>query len=124
MSQTTVKYSNPPGLARPLGAYSHIARASASELVFIAGQLAVNEAGELVGKADFAVQMRQVFGNLARALESEGLGFAQRDQVHNLPRAFPGYRKLHGGPQGTFRHNLSGRQIPTKYLADSRSVGR
>lgn len=76
MSQMTVKYSNPPGLAKPLGAYSHIARAPASELVFIAGQLAVNEAGELVGKADFAVQMRQVFENLARALESEGLGFA------------------------------------------------
>jgi len=76
MSQTSVKYNNPHGLAKPLGAYSHIARAPASELVFIAGQLAVNEAGELVGKDDFVVQMRQVFENLARALESEGLGFA------------------------------------------------
>jgi len=71
-----VKYNNPTGLAKPLGAYSHVARVKASELLFIAGQLAVNEAGELVGKGDFRAQMRQVFDNLGRALEAEGLGFA------------------------------------------------
>jgi enamine deaminase RidA (YjgF/YER057c/UK114 family) len=71
----TVKYNNPSGLAKPLGAYSHVARARTSELVFIAGQVAVNEAGELVGKSDFGVQMRQVFDNLGRALRSEGLSF-------------------------------------------------
>jgi enamine deaminase RidA (YjgF/YER057c/UK114 family) len=71
-----VKYSNPTGLAKPLGAYSHVARVKASELLFIAGQLAVNEAGEPVGKGDFRAQMRQVFDNLGRALEAEGLGFA------------------------------------------------
>ena len=76
MSETVVKYNNPPDLAKPLGAYSHIARARATELLFIAGQLAVNEAGELVGKGDFAAQMRQVFDNLGRALGGEGLGFA------------------------------------------------
>ena len=71
----TVKYNNPSGLAKPLGAYSHVARARTSELVFIAGQVAVNEAGELVGKGDFGVQMRQAFDNLGRALRSEGLSF-------------------------------------------------
>jgi len=76
MSETVVKYKNPSGLAKPLGAYSHIARAKAHELVFIAGQVAVNEGGELVGKGDFAAQMRQVFDNLGRALGSEGLDFA------------------------------------------------
>ncbi len=71
-----VKYNNPAGLAKPLGAYSHVSRAKASELVFIAGQLAVNAAGELVGKGDFAAQTRQVFDNLGRALLTEGLDFA------------------------------------------------
>ncbi len=71
-----VKYNNPAGLAKPLGAYSHVSRAKASELVFIAGQLAVNAAGELVGKGDFAAQTRQVFDNLGRTLLTEGLGFA------------------------------------------------
>src|ERR1700730_19360973 len=72
----TVKYNNPAGLPQPWGTYSHVSRAKASELVFIAGQLAVNEAGELVGKGDFGAQMRQVFDNLGRALRSEGLSFA------------------------------------------------
>ncbi len=71
-----VKYNNPAGLANPLGAYSHVSRAKASELVFFAGQLAVNAAGELVGKGDFAAQTRQVFDNLGRALRAEGLDFA------------------------------------------------
>jgi enamine deaminase RidA (YjgF/YER057c/UK114 family) len=77
MSRTPVKYNNPSGLPKPLAAYSHIARARTSELLFIAGQLAINETGELVGKGDFAVQMRQIFDNLGRALASEGLGFAE-----------------------------------------------
>ncbi|HTY54076.1 MAG TPA: RidA family protein [Candidatus Binataceae bacterium] len=71
----TVKYSNPTGVSKPLGAYSHVSRVKTSELLFIAGQLAVNEAGELVGKGDFAAQMRQVFDNLGRVLKAEGLGF-------------------------------------------------
>jgi len=70
-----VKYTNPSGVPKPLGAYSHVSRVKASEMVSIAGQLAVNEAGELVGKGDFAAQMRQVFENLGRILRSEGLGF-------------------------------------------------
>jgi enamine deaminase RidA (YjgF/YER057c/UK114 family) len=75
MLQMGVKYNNPSSLAKPLGAYSHVAKARGFELLFIAGQLAIGEAGELVGKGDFAAQTRQVFINLGRALEAEGLGF-------------------------------------------------
>lgn len=71
-----LKFSNPTGLAKPLGAYSHICRVKAADLVFIAGQLAVNEAGELVGKGDFERQMRQVFANLGQALASQRLDFS------------------------------------------------
>src|SRR5215472_14096548 len=70
-----VKYRNPSNLAKPLGAYSHTAKAKGFELLFIAGQVAVSETGELIGKGDFAAQTRQVFSNLGRALEAEGLGF-------------------------------------------------
>jgi enamine deaminase RidA (YjgF/YER057c/UK114 family) len=75
MSEPSVKYKNPSGLPKPLGAYSHTAKANTSEVLFVAGQVAVNEAGELVGKGDFAAQMRQVFDNLGLALKSEGVGF-------------------------------------------------
>ncbi|XRQ10127.1 RidA family protein [Actinomadura welshii] len=66
--------TNPPGLHDPVGfGYSHVAAAS-GELVFIAGQYASDESGQVVS-ADFADQVRRSFGNLRTALASAGLGF-------------------------------------------------
>ena len=90
----TVKYNNRPGLAKPLGAYVTSARAKASELVFIAGQLAVNEAGELVGKGDFGAQMRQVFDNLGPRASKRRARLRQRYEVHCLLVAFAGHRRF------------------------------
>ncbi len=47
---------NPAGLGKPLGQYSQIARAKAAELVFIAGQVAADAGGNLVGAGDFEAQ--------------------------------------------------------------------
>jgi|SRR5919106_4473212 enamine deaminase RidA (YjgF/YER057c/UK114 family) len=65
----------PEGLAPPIGQYSHVSRVAAGELLFVAGQVAVDEQGELVGEGDFDAQMRQVFANLERALAAGGAGF-------------------------------------------------
>ena len=65
-----------PGVAhRPVGRYSHIFRVEAGELLFIAGQVALDREGKLVGKADAAAQTRQVFQNIGRLLESAGASF-------------------------------------------------
>ena len=40
-----IKMSNPKGLSKPAGTYSHVARAQAGELLFIAGQVAVDANG-------------------------------------------------------------------------------
>jgi enamine deaminase RidA (YjgF/YER057c/UK114 family) len=73
----TVQYKNPPGLAKPLGLYSHVARVKAAEMVLIAGQVAVSETGDLIGKNDIKAQTRAAFDNLGKALGAEGLGFEQ-----------------------------------------------
>ena len=70
-----IKISNPRGLAKPSGAYSHVARVRAGEFLFIAGQVAVNVRGTLVGSGDFEAQARQVFKNLGAALKSAGAGY-------------------------------------------------
>jgi len=62
----------PEGLPAPLGQYSHVSRVRSGQLVFIAGQVAVDERGELVGEGDFGAQVRQVFHNLERALSGAG----------------------------------------------------
>lgn len=73
--ERTVKFSNPQSLASPLGLYSHVSRVRCSELVFIAGQVAVDRHGALVGGDDIFGQARQVFANLSEALKSESLTF-------------------------------------------------
>ena len=70
-----IKIGNPDALARPMGQYSHIARVKASELLFIAGQLAADKDGKLVGADDFDAQCRQVFANIEAALASQGASF-------------------------------------------------
>lgn len=63
----------PEGLGRPVGMYSHVSRAG--DLLFIAGQLAVDVDGNIVGPGDFEAQMRQVFRNLEAALSGGGTSF-------------------------------------------------
>jgi enamine deaminase RidA (YjgF/YER057c/UK114 family) len=66
---------NPPTLGKPLGQYSQIARVRASEFAFIAGQVATDSAGNIVGADDFEAQCVQVFANVKAALASVGAGW-------------------------------------------------
>ena len=57
-------------LGKPLGQYCHISRVKASEYLFIAGMLSADSEGNVVGAGDFDAQCKQVFNNLALALNS------------------------------------------------------
>lgn len=74
MAADITKY-NPSSLGRPLGHYQHVTRVKASEFLFLAGQLAVDRDGNVVGRDDFERQTRQVFENLRLCLESADAGF-------------------------------------------------
>jgi enamine deaminase RidA (YjgF/YER057c/UK114 family) len=71
-----IEIYSPPALAKPVGPYNHVATASNAKLVFVAGQVAVDKGGKLVGENDFAMQCAQVFGNLEAALKSAGASWA------------------------------------------------
>ena len=71
-----IKILNPDALGKPLGQYSHLTRVKASEFVFIAGQVGVDKAGNIVGVDDFDAQCVQTFANIAAALTSVGAGWA------------------------------------------------
>jgi len=60
-----------PALGTPLGAYSHVTRVRAQEYIFIAGMLATDRTGAIIG-ADVGTQAVQVFENIRLALESAG----------------------------------------------------
>ena len=71
-----IKLLNPDTLGKPLGQYSHMTRVKASEFLFIAGQVAVDTSGKLVGADDFDAQCMQTFANIEAALKSQGASFA------------------------------------------------
>lgn len=70
----TVRFNNPPTLARPTG-YSHVVDVTGGRTVYIAGQVALDRSGNVVGKGDLRAQTQQVFENLKAALESAGASF-------------------------------------------------
>ena len=61
------KFINPPTLATPRG-YTHVVTASGGKMVFIAGQVAWDVKGEIVGKGDLRAQATQAYENLKTAL--------------------------------------------------------
>ena len=77
-TKPTLNFVNPPGLAAPPG-YSHVVEVRGGRTVYIAGQTALDQNGNVVGKGDFAAQADQAFRNLATALAS--VGCTARDLV-------------------------------------------
>jgi enamine deaminase RidA (YjgF/YER057c/UK114 family) len=53
-------YINPRGLVTPTG-YTHVVVAADRRTVYIAGQVAFDSTGQVVGGSDFAAQAEQVF---------------------------------------------------------------
>jgi enamine deaminase RidA (YjgF/YER057c/UK114 family) len=61
---------------QPLGAYSVGMTVNAVRLVYVAGQVGVDTAGELVGAGDAAAQTRQALQNIGHVLAAAGAGFS------------------------------------------------
>ncbi len=67
-------YLNPSTLASSTVRYSHVGRSG--NTLYISGQVAADQAGNLVGANDIEAQSRQVYRNLEAALASAGGGLA------------------------------------------------
>jgi enamine deaminase RidA (YjgF/YER057c/UK114 family) len=70
-----IKIYNVRELGRPLGPYSQVARVKASEFLFIAGMVATDASGNVVGEGDFVAQCKQTFANIETALRSANAGW-------------------------------------------------
>jgi enamine deaminase RidA (YjgF/YER057c/UK114 family) len=91
-------YINPRGLATPTG-YTHVVVAADRRTVYIAGQVAFDSTGKLVGGSDFAAQAEQVFTNLRRALASVGASFGDVVKMTTLitdVKNVPALRQIRG----------------------------
>ena len=71
MSVTTM---NPAGMFEP-ELYAQVAVAAGSRTIYVAGQVAHDEQGGIVGPGDLAIQVERAFLNVGRALEAAGATF-------------------------------------------------
>ncbi|MGI9203656.1 MAG: RidA family protein [Woeseiaceae bacterium] len=63
---------NPNGMTQPT-AYSHLVKYG--DLMFIAGQVALDDEGNVIGEGNMAAQYRQALENMKTVLASEGADF-------------------------------------------------
>ncbi|WP_448951661.1 RidA family protein [Labrys neptuniae] len=103
---------NPNGISTPQ-TYSHVIVAKGSRLVFIAGQVAEDGAGNLVGAGDMVAQAKQVFANIGLALTAAG---ARPDQVTKLTIFVANYQRDHLPQIEEGRVSLFGAHKPTDTL--------
>ena len=83
-----VERIQPDGLAVP-PTYTHVVKVG--NTIYIAGQVAQDERGQLVGAGDFVAQANQVFGNLGKALRAAGADFRNLVKITVFVNAVPGF---------------------------------
>ena len=110
--------SNPSTLPDPSGRYSHIIKVSAQNFLFIAGQVAFDKDGNIVGKGDYKAQVEQVFLNLKSALEAGGASFDDLVKINIYTTDINRYREV-----GTsIRNRYITKEPPTSTLLEVSSL--
>jgi enamine deaminase RidA (YjgF/YER057c/UK114 family) len=74
-AQVSASHIN-PFTTKPTG-YTHVVVAGKGKIIFISGQVALNDKGEVVGKGDLEKQTFQVFENLQTCLKAAGASFKE-----------------------------------------------
>jgi enamine deaminase RidA (YjgF/YER057c/UK114 family) len=116
----TIELINPEDLPPPRG-YTHVTVATGSRLVFIAGQEPEDEHGNLAGPGDLAVQARQVFANVGRALAAAD---ARPDQVTKITIFVVRYRREHLPVIEAARAELFGTHEPADTIVGVEALSR
>jgi enamine deaminase RidA (YjgF/YER057c/UK114 family) len=70
-----LEHMNPDGVAPPRATYSHAIR-SRGDMLWLAGQVPTDAAGNVVGRGDAAAQTRQVVANIELVLDAAGAGWS------------------------------------------------
>ncbi len=70
VGKTSIRFIN-----RAPAGYSHVVEARGGRTLYVAGQIAVDGDGKLVGAGDFRAQIKRVFANLNSRLAEAGASF-------------------------------------------------
>jgi enamine deaminase RidA (YjgF/YER057c/UK114 family) len=75
------EHFNPASWQEKFGYVQGLRVDDAQRLLFVAGQIALDDNGDVVGEGDFEAQTRQVFTNMGRVLELAGMSFENLVQI-------------------------------------------
>jgi 2-iminobutanoate/2-iminopropanoate deaminase len=94
MSNT--RFINPPEIAKPPG-YTHVVEVTGpGRIVYIAGQLGLDQSGNIAG--DFRAQVEQAFANLKAALAAVGAAPEHIVKINNyivdIGKNIPAFREV------------------------------
>lgn len=95
---STVERMNPDGMYKPnLGVYSQVTKSTGGTIVHVAGTVAMDKDGNLVGKGDIAAQAKCVWDNLVISLKAAGATPADVVKINSFVTDVDDYIK-HIGP--------------------------
>lgn len=107
---------NPEGMTQP-ATYSHVVRAGG--LLFIAGQVALDGDGNVVGEGDMTAQVRQVLENMKRALASQGADFSHVVKINTFTTDIEAFREA-----AEIRSSYFGDHAPASTLVQIERLAR
>jgi 3-hydroxyisobutyrate dehydrogenase len=93
---------NPEGMTQPT-AYHHLVKVG--NLLFIAGQVALDSGGHLVGENDMKAQVRQVLENLKTVLRSQGADYSNVVKINIFTTDVERFREAAEVREEYFRGN-------------------
>ena len=79
-----------PAEAKPVANYKMATRMEGGRLLYIAGQVARDAEGDVLGKGDIRTQARQVFQNLRNVLQAAGGDLSRPPEDHDLHHQYRG----------------------------------
>jgi enamine deaminase RidA (YjgF/YER057c/UK114 family) len=95
-------------------AFSHVVVAAGTRTIYIAGQVAIDERGAVVGAGDLAAQTTQVMRNVGLALAAAGADYADIVKITTYVVNYkPEHRAVIGGARAPF---FAGRVPPASTL--------
>ena len=115
-----IELYNPPSLMKPVG-FSHAAETRGGRMLFLAGQVAKDRDGRVVGKGDLVAQFRRVCENLKTLVTAAGgrLTDVAKLTIYVLDA---GEFKRQGEPIGVVYREYFGKHFPAMTLVGVRDL--
>lgn len=111
---------NPPALAKPVG-FSHGYTVDGGRVLFMAGQVATDRDGQVVGKGDIVAQFRQVCENMKTLVTAAGGQMTDIVKLTIYVLDVPAYKSRLKELGGVYREYF-GKHFPAMTLVGARDL--